>query len=127
MLAASRRLGALLLALTLGACAEPIQTLGLAASFSDDRFRVEWQTAQTKAGAPLIVGFVENSRSSGVSNVRLRVETLDAQGTVIGTATAFAPGYLGGRSRTSFQAPLQRTGPGYRVSVIGWDPAGNGQ
>ena len=127
MPAASRRLGALLLALTLSACAEPIQTLGLVASFSDDRFHVEWQTAQTKAGGPLIVGYVQNTRSSGVSNVRLRVETLDAQGKVIGTATGLAPGYLGGRSRTSFGVPLERTGVGYSVSVIGWDVAGNGQ
>jgi len=124
--AASRRLGALLLALTLGACAEPIQRQGLAVSFNDGRFQVEWETAQTKSGAPLIAGFVENTRT-GVSNVRLQVETLDAQGKVIGTATALAPGYLGGRSRTPFEVPLERTGVGYRVSVIGWDTAGNGQ
>ena len=126
MPAASRRLGALLLALTLGACAEPIQKQGLAVSFNDGRFQVEWQTAQTKAGAPLIVGFVENTRN-GVSNVRVQVQTLDAQGKVIGTATALAPGYLGGRSRTPFEVPLERTGVGYNISVIGWDTAGNGQ
>ena len=126
MPAASRRLGALLLALTLGACAEPIQRQGLAATFNDGRFQVDWGTAQTKTGSPLIAGFVQNIRG-GVSNVRLQVETLDAEGKVIATATALAPGYLGGFSRTSFEVPLQRTGLGYRVSVISWDIAGNGQ
>ena len=126
MPAASRRLGALLLALTLGACAEPIQRQGLAVSFNDGRFQVDWGTAQTKTGSPLIAGFVQNIRG-GVSNVRLQVETLDAEGKVIATATALAPGYLGGRSSTPFEVPLEKTGIGYRVSVIGWDTAGNGQ
>ena len=127
MAAASRRLAALLLIATLGACAEPIQNQGLAVSFSDGRFQVEWWTAQTKAGAPLIVGSIQNIGGGGVSNVRLHVETLDAQGTVIGTASALAPGYLGSRSRTSFEVQLQRTGVGYSVRVFGWDPVGNGQ
>ena len=124
---ASRRLGALLLALTLCACAEPIQTQGVAVSFSDGRFQVEWQTAQTKAGSTLIVGYVQNTRGGGVANVRLQVETLDAQGKVIATATALAPGYLGGFSRTSFEVPLARAGVSYSVSVIGWEAVGNGQ
>ena len=126
-MAASRRLGALLLALTLCACAEPIRELGMAVSFTDGRFQVEWQTAQTKTGSPLVVGYVQNTRGGGVANVRVQVETLDAQGKVIATATALAPGHLGGFSRTFFEVPLERTGPGYRVSVMSWDVAGNGQ
>ena len=124
---ASRRLGAFLLALTLYACAGPIREQDMTASFNDGRFQVQWGTAQTKTGSPLIAGYVQNTRGGGVANVRLRVETLDAQGKVIGTATALAPGYLGGFSRTFFEVPLERTGVGYRVSVAGWDTVGNGQ
>ena len=127
MAAVSRRLGALLLALTLCACAEPIQKEGMAVSFSDGRFQVEWQTARTKTDSPLIAGYVQNTRGGGVANVRLQVTTLDAQGKVVATATALVPGYLGGFSRTSFEVPLERTGVGYSVSVIGWGTAGNGQ
>ncbi len=127
MAVASKRLAALLLALTLGACAGQARELGMAASFTDGRFQVEWQTAQTTKGAPLIAGYVQNTRGGGVANVRMKVETLDAQGQVIGTATALAPGYLGGFSRTYFEVPLETTGVGYRVSVASWDPAGNGQ
>jgi len=125
----SRRLPALLLAVTLGACAPQVQVRqqDMAVSFSDGRFQVEWETAQTKKGSPLIAGYVHNTRGGGVANVRLRVDTLDAQGQVIGTATALAPGYVGGFSRTYFEVPIEKTGIGYRVSIIGWDPAGSGQ
>jgi hypothetical protein len=126
---ASRQLPALLLALTLGACAAPVQVQrpDMSATFSDGRFRVTWETARTKQGAPLIAGYVENTRGGGVANIRVQVETLDAQGKVVGTSTALAPGYVGGFSRTSFEVPLEKTGVGYRVSILGWDLAGNGQ
>jgi hypothetical protein len=127
--AASRRLGALLLALALGACAGPaqLQRPDISATFSDGRFQVTWETAQTKKGSPLIAGYVQNTRPNGAANIRVQVETLDAQGQVVATASALVPGYVGGFSRTSFEVPLEKTGIGYRVSIIGWDPAGNGQ
>ena len=127
MAAASRRLAALLLILSLGACAGPARELGMAASFTDGRFQVEWKRAQTTKGTPLIAGYVQNTRGGGVANVRMKVETLDAQGQVIGAATALAPGYLGGFSRAYFEVPLETAGVGYRVSVASWDAAGNGQ
>ena len=127
MAAASRRLAALLLILTLGACAGQVGGLGMTASFTDGRFQIEWQTAQTAKGAPLIAGYVRNTSGGGAANVRMKVETLDAQGQIIGTATALAPGYLGGFSRTYFEVPLETAGVGYRVTVASWDPAGNGQ
>jgi hypothetical protein len=128
--AGSKRLAALLLALTLGACSGPVvlnPTPGMSASFTDGRFRVEWSTAQTKDGKPLIAGYVTNTNGGGVANIRMQAQTLDAQGQVIDTGTALAPGYVGGFARTYFEVPLEKTGPGYRVSVVSWDAAGNGQ
>jgi hypothetical protein len=129
VVAVSRRLPALLLAVTLGACAGQVQVRqqDMSATFSDGRFQVTWETAQTKKGSPLIAGYVQNTRGGGVANIRLRVDTLDAQGQVIGTATALAPGYVGGFSRIYFEVPIEKTGIGYRVSIISWDPAGSGQ
>jgi hypothetical protein len=114
---------------TLGACAGQAQVpqQDMSATFSDGRFQVEWETAQTKKGSPLIAGYIQNTRGGGVANVRLRVDTLDAQGQVIGAATALAPDYVGGFSRTYFEVPIEKTGSGYRVSIIGWDSAGSGQ
>lgn len=126
-MAASRRLAAILLGLTLGACAGPALPQGMAVSFNDGRFQIEWQTAKTQQDRPVIAGYVRNTRGGGVTNVRMRAETLDAQGQVIGTATALAPGYVGGFSRIYFEVPLEKAGAGYRVNVLSWDFAGNGQ
>ncbi len=125
----SRRLPALLLAVTLGACAPQVQVRqqDVSPSLSDGRFQLTWETAQTKKGSPLIAGYVQNARGGGVANIRLRVDTLDAQGQVVATTTALAPGYVGGFSRAYFEVPIEKTGIGYRVGVIGWDPAGSGQ
>jgi len=128
--AASRSLAALLLALLLEACAGPAAQSpapSITASFDDGRFKVEWGTAQTRSGQPLVAGYITNTGGGGVNNIRMQVQTLDAQGQVIDTATALAPGYVGGFSRLYFEVPLEKTGPGYRVSVLSWDRAGNGQ
>ena len=129
MAAASKRFGVLLLALSLGACVTSVQVQrpDISATFSDGRFQVTWETAQTKKGSPLIAGYVQNTRPNGAANIRVQVETLDAQGQVIATASALVPGYVGGFSRTSFEVPLEKTGIGYRVTILSWDPAGNGQ
>jgi hypothetical protein len=126
----SRPLAALLLAFVLGACSGPValnQTPGMSASFTDGRFTVEWSTAQTTDGRPLIAGYVTNTSGGGVANIRMQAQTLDAQGQVIDTGTTLLPSYLGGFARTYFEVPLEKTGPGYRVSVVSWDAAGNGQ
>ena len=119
----------MLVAMVLGACAAPVEVRrpDMSVSFSDGRFQVTWETAQTKKGSPLIAGYVRNTRGNGVANIRLQVDTLDAQGQVIATATGLAPGYVGGFNGTSFEVPLDKTGVGYRVSIISWDSAGNGQ
>ena len=130
MAAASRPLAALLLALLLGACSGPValhQSPSLTASYTDGRFQVEWGTAQTTDGKPLIAGYVTNTRGGGVANIRMQAQTLDAQGQVTDTGTTLLPSYLGGFARTYFEVPLEKTGPGYRVSVVSWDSAGGGQ
>ena len=131
MISSRMTIGATLLAcvLTLSACAAQVQVRqqDMANSFSDGRFQVTWETAQTKKGSPLIAGYVQNTRGNGVANIRLQVATLDAQGQVIATATGLVPGYVGGFSRISFEVPIEKTGIGYRVSIISWDAAGNGQ
>lgn len=129
MAAANRPRAALLLALALGACSSPVTQVretGMAASFTDGRFHIEWETAQTKQGRPLIDGYITNTRGGGVTNLRVQAQTLDAQGQVIDTATALAPGYVGGFARIYFEVPLEKTGPGYRVSVLSFDAVGNG-
>jgi len=128
--AVNRPFAALLLALALGACSREVvlfEKPGMAASFTDGRFQIEWGTAQTRQGKPLIFGYITNTRGGGVTNLRVQAQALDAQGQVIDTASALAPGYVGGFGRIYFEVPLEKTGPGYRVNVLSWDPAGSGQ
>jgi hypothetical protein len=124
-------IGAALLAcvLSLGACAAQVQVgqQDMAVASSDGRFQVTWEIAQTRKGSPLIAGYIKNTRGNGAANIRVRVDTLDAQGQVIATATGLVPGYVGGFGSTFFEVPLEKTGIEYRVSIIGWDSAGNGQ
>ena len=128
--AGRKQLAAGLLALTLGACAGPAaqyRVTSMSATSTDGRFQIEWNTGQTKDGKPLISGYVTNTRGGGVANIRTQAQTLDAQGQVIDTGTALSPGYLAGFGRIYFEVPLEKTGPGYRVSVVSWDFAGSGQ
>ena len=128
--AASRAFLALVLSLTLGACAREVvlrSTPSMTATFTEGRFVVEWGTAQNAKSEPLIAGYVTNKAGGGVNNIRMQVETLDANGQVVETETALAPGYVGGFGRTYFEVPLKKPGVGYRVKVLSWDPAGSGQ
>src|SRR5262249_6574993 len=91
--AASRPLAALVLALILGACAGPAaqnRPPGITASFEDGRFRVEWGTAQTRSGQPLIAGYISNTRGGGLNHIPMQIQTLDARGQALDHANARA-------------------------------------
>src|SRR5262245_49035552 len=54
----------------------------------DSNLSLDWQPSQTRSGKPLITGYVNTARAmSGYCNIRLFIETLDAQGNVIATYT----------------------------------------
>jgi len=128
--AASRPFLALVLALALEACAREVvlrSTPSMTATFTEGRFVIEWGTAQNARHEPLIAGYVTNKAGGGVNHIRMQVEALDANGQVIETETALAPGYVGGFGRTYFEVPLKKEGVRYRVRVLSWDPAGNEQ
>jgi hypothetical protein len=91
------------------------------------RFRIDAQEAQSKKGAPVYSGYIYNDGGGGVANVRLLVETLDAEGKVIGEAQGEAVGSMLGRDRLYFEVPLKATGASYRVRVQSWDTFATGQ
>jgi hypothetical protein len=49
-------------------------------------FRIDAQVAQSRKNTPVYSGYISNSGGGGVANIRLLVETLDAEGKVIGQA-----------------------------------------
>jgi hypothetical protein len=61
------------------------------------------------------------------ANIRLLIETLDAEGKIIGQAQGTALGRMFGRDRVYFEVPLHATGASYRVRVLSWDTFGTGQ
>src|SRR5215471_10978884 len=73
-------------------------------------------------------GPVAQNRPPGITasfeDWRFKVEWGTAQ---TRSAKPIIAGYVGGFGRLYFEVPLEKTGPGYRVSVLSWDPAGNGQ
>jgi len=88
--------GIVVLALALGAdesSAASAASVGGAAY--DSKLSLDWQPGQSRSGKPLITGYVNTARAmSGYCNIRLFIETLDAQGNVIASSTGFIPGYV---------------------------------
>jgi hypothetical protein len=97
------------------------------AQMSAGRFRIDAQAVQSKKGTPVYAGYIYNDGGGGVANVRLLVETLDAEGKVIGQAQGTAHGSMLGRDRLYFEVPLEATGASYRVRVLSWDTFATGQ
>ncbi|PYO01199.1 MAG: hypothetical protein DMD91_08395 [Candidatus Rokuibacteriota bacterium] len=82
-------------------------------------FHVE--SAPRPAGRPAVEGYVYNERSVWVSDVRLRVEVLDADGTTVEEAFGWVVGNVGPRGRGYFAVAVKRLGTAYRVSVVSFD------
>jgi len=91
------------------------------------RFRIDGRESLSKKARPVYSGYIYNDGGGGVANVRLLIETLDAEGKVIGEAQGTALGNMLGRDRLYFEVPLQATGASYRVRVLSWDTFGTGQ
>jgi hypothetical protein len=100
---------------------------GADAQVSVGRFRIDGQVTQSKKGTPLYSGYIYNDGGGGVANIRLLVETLDAEGKVIGQGEGVALGSMLGRDRLYFEVPLPTTGASYRAQVLSWSTFATGQ
>src|SRR5512132_3824224 len=100
---------------------------GADAQVSAGRFRIDGQVTQSKKGTPLYSGYIYNDSGGGVANIRWLVETLDAEGKVIGQGEGVALGSMLGRDRLYFEVPLPTTGASYRVQVLSWSTFATGQ
>ena len=88
---------------------------------TETQFRVEWQAGKSRKGAPILEGYVYNTRPTGAKDVRLLVEILDAQGSMIGKAYGVVQGFVNAFDRVYFDVALPMTGAGYRVSVSSFE------
>jgi len=88
----------------------------------DEHFLVEWEAEVAIGNEPVLKGYVENRSELRVGDVRLRIETLDGNGKVIGHSSGWVSGDVPARDRAYFLVPIALPGAGYRVSVESYDP-----
>jgi uncharacterized protein involved in response to NO len=123
--AMNRRHLLILVALLLAACAPVVQSGGLTTETSD--FTVEAYPA-TWRGQPMVAGRVYNKRPMRATRVRLRVEALDAAGTVVASDVRQLDRDVDFGDRVYFEVPPPAQAPAYRVSVdyVFWRSGGPG-
>ena len=115
------------LALVLVLCVVASAGAALAQSFGDaDRyFGLEW-TGGERRGRPNVNGYVVNNYRVRAANMRLLVESLDANGKTIDTTSGSVADVPPG-SRVYFEVPVRQKAPRYRVTITGWDWRDSGQ
>lgn len=101
-----------------GAAAKPLEPLVVG---SENVIQLQWQAVQHR-GRPVLSGYIENDSLYGMTRVRLLVEALDSQGTVIRQTVNWLGDDLGASARTFFEVPAP-PGPAtsYRVRVFAFD------
>lgn len=88
---------------------------------ADNYLKVEWEPGN-RGGRPLVSGYVTNQSGWPISDVRLRVEALDAAGAVTATYIGYANGIVTPGSRIYFEIPVQANAQSHRVTVLSFDP-----
>jgi len=112
---------ALLLCLLTGAVAALAQS-----SLDPDRFfGLEWAGGERR-GRPAVTGYVVNNYRVRAANMRLNIDTLDAGGKVVDTASGFVADVPPG-ARVYFEVPVKQKAPRYRVTITGWEWRESGQ
>jgi hypothetical protein len=87
-----------------------------------ESFHVEWTTRTDAWVKPGIDGYVYNNSIYRVSNVRLRVETLDQANQPISERFSWVYGNIDARGRGHFVLPPPQAGGTYRITVVSCDP-----
>ena len=83
-------------------------------------FRFDFEQAQGPRGLG-VEGYVYNSLPWRITNVRLRVDSVDANGTVTASSWGWVLGNVNAGGRGYFYVPLSSRGAEYRPSVQSFD------
>ena len=89
-------------------------------------FRLSWNVIPTKRGRPEIEGYVLNQTGASYRWIELAIETIDADGRPLGTATVHVNSELAPYDRLYFESPLPAAGSKYRVTVRSYERFGGG-
>lgn len=81
----------------------------------------EVESAPRPGGRPAVEGYVHNGRSVWLSDVRVRVEVLNADGITVEEGFGWVVGNIRPGGRGYFVVAVKRLGAAYRVSVVSFD------
>jgi hypothetical protein len=103
-----------LVATTLGTPIVPSAQTGMAIDQSP--FGFQYEETRTPRGVG-VEGYVYNATSWRITNVRLRVDSLDENGTLIASASGWVLGDVPAGGRSYFYVPVSAPAATYRTSV----------
>ena len=84
-------------------------------------FRAEAEPDLLGRRGPAIVGWLYNDHAFAVSNVRVRVDVVDAGGQKLASGEGWVYGNVPAQGRAYFFVTVPRYGAGYRVAVLRFD------
>ena len=97
-----------------------VPTAQTARAGDDSAFGFQFEQTTSPRGIG-IEGHVHNALPWRITNVRLRVESIDADGTVIASASGWVLGDVAAGGRGYFYVPVSALAPTYRASVQAFD------
>jgi hypothetical protein len=86
----------------------------------DGRFAFQFQQTTSVRGVG-VEGHVQNPLPWRITNVRVRVDSIDAEGAVIASASGWVLGDVAAGGRGYFYVPVSAPAPTYRASVQAFD------
>lgn len=98
--------------------AAPLQPLTIG---WEQYFRLDWSTATTRQGRPVVYGHLRNEWGATAANVRLLVEGLDDRGQIVSQTIGWLGTQLTPGTTAPFEVPVNAGAPQYRVSVFAFD------
>ena len=94
--------------------------LGTAIAGDESPFRFQFGQSQSHRGLA-VEGYVYNALPWRITNVRLQVDSLDANGTPVASASGWVLGDVPAGGRGYFYVPVSAQAPTYRPSVQTFD------
>ena len=107
-------------AVVTGVLAPIVATAQTRVTDAPSQFRFELAESESHRGRA-VEGYVYNGLPWGITNVRLRVESVDRSGTVTGEASGWVVGDVQAGGRGYFFVPVSSRAAAYRATVQSFD------
>jgi hypothetical protein len=107
-----------LIATTIGTPTVPSAQTAITSEQSPFRFQFEQTTNPRGVG---VEGYVYNALPWRITNVRVQVDSIDAAGTVVASASGWVLGDVAAGGRGYFYVPVSAQAPTYRPTVQTFD------